>query len=74
MKVGEITINEQWCKGCNLCVVFCARKCISAGRKKSNDQGYIVPDFTAPQNCNACAVCSWMCPDFAITVYEITED
>ena len=69
MAKGEIVIDEQLCKGCFLCTEFCARECISIG-DKFGALGYRLPVFSNPENCNACGICSWMCPDFAIEVYK----
>lgn len=73
MVKGEIAINEQWCKGCGLCIEFCARKCIVMG-DKVGPVGYLLPVFTNPDRCTACGICVWMCPDLAIEVYKYVED
>jgi NAD-dependent dihydropyrimidine dehydrogenase PreA subunit len=36
-------------------------------------QGYLLPVFVNPERCNACGICSWMCPHLAIEVYEYVE-
>ena len=69
MAKGEIVIEEAVCKGCGYCVEFCSRDCLIIG-DTFNTQGYTVAQFTNPENCNACQVCAWMCPDSAIEVYE----
>ncbi len=73
MTRGEIVIEEQLCKGCGLCAKFCARGCIAPPKDKLSPQGYLLPIFANPEKCNACGVCGWMCPDFAITVYKYIE-
>ena len=72
MAKGDIEINEELCKGCGYCVEFCPRACITIG-DKFNTQGFLVAQFTQPENCNACQVCAWMCPDYAIEVYKYQQ-
>ena len=74
MPKGEIVINEALCKGCGYCVKFCSRGCIEITGEKFSPQGYLLPSFTNPDRCNACCVCAWMCPDFAIEVYKYVEE
>ena len=74
MAKGEIVIDETLCKGCGYCVKFCSRGCIEIVGDKFTPQGYLLPSFTHPENCNACCVCAWMCPDFAIEVYKYVEE
>jgi 2-oxoglutarate ferredoxin oxidoreductase subunit delta len=71
MPKGEIVINEKLCKGCGLCVAFCPLECISMPEGKLSDKGMPLAELTDPEKCNACSVCGWMCPDFAIEVYRI---
>lgn len=70
---GEITIDERYCQGCGYCVHFCNRDCIVIKGNKYTPQGYLLPEFANPDNCTACAICAWMCPQFAIEVYKYTE-
>ena len=74
MAKGEIVINETLCKGCGYCVKFCSRGCIEIAGDKFTPQGYLLPAFINPEKCNACCVCAWMCPDFAIEVYKYVEE
>ena len=70
---GEIVINEDLCKGCGFCEEFCKRGCISLGDKLSS-KGYIVAQcIEKDKTCNACQVCAWMCPEFAIDVYKYEQ-
>ncbi len=73
MAKGEIVIKESACCGCGYCQKFCARGCIVIDKKKFTAQGYLLPDFANPDNCNACGICEWMCPHFAIEVYKYVE-
>jgi len=74
MPKGEITIDENICLGCGYCEQFCARGCIAIKGDKLSPQGYLLPELVAPERCNACGVCAWMCPQFAIEVYRYVEE
>ena len=67
-KKGEIIIEESFCKGCGLCVLFCSKKCISMG--KMGPGGFPLAHVSIPETCTGCGVCGWMCPDMAIEVYQ----
>jgi len=55
-----IEINDNWCKGCAICVEFCPKDVLAM------QDGYpVVVDLAA---CNRCQLCDIRCPDFAITV------
>lgn len=71
---GEVIINEEFCKACGYCVKFCARGCITQGGNRLSSKGYLLPTYSSPEKCNACGVCAWMCPDYAIEVYKNVED
>lgn len=73
MARGEIVIDEKYCKGCALCVKFCARDCIEIPGDKFSPEGYLLAVFGHPEKCNACGICGWMCPGFAIKVYRFVE-
>jgi len=72
MKKGKIKIDEDRCKGCLLCIEECKKGCIKIG-EKVNKYGYVVVEFDDTKGCNACKLCSIVCPDAAIEVFEIVE-
>ena len=72
MAKGEIVIHEELCKGCAFCVHFCPKKCVTM-TKNIGPGGNLLPAFSEPDNCNACGICGFMCPDMAIDVYKIVE-
>ena len=56
----RITINDEWCKGCEICVAFCPEKVLVMEKDKVK-----VYDLDA---CTGCQLCEIYCPDFAIKV------
>jgi 2-oxoglutarate ferredoxin oxidoreductase subunit delta len=71
MKKGRIVIDENRCKGCMLCIDTCRQTEIKLS-SKINKAGYNIVEFCNAGRCNACTLCGIICPDAAITVYEIT--
>jgi len=69
---GHITIDEQRCKGCALCIEFCPKKVIVVSRKL-NPGGYYPAEFVAADGkagCTGCAICGLVCPEVVIEVYR----
>jgi NAD-dependent dihydropyrimidine dehydrogenase PreA subunit len=42
----------------------------SGDGKHLTSTGLPMPIFAAPEKCGACKLCAWLCPHFAIVVYE----
>jgi len=68
--VGKIVINEEYCKGCELCTLACAKKYIKLGSEFNRNGYYFVEYCDAEGNCTGCALCAEMCPDAAIEVWK----
>jgi 2-oxoglutarate ferredoxin oxidoreductase subunit delta len=66
---GYIEIDQERCKGCEMCIVFCPGKTIGAA-KKVNNSGYTPAAFDKGGKCTGCAVCALVCPEAAIEVYR----
>ncbi len=60
-KKGEVAINHDYCKRCNICPQFCPTKNLEivGGKLVSYDR------------CIACFNCERYCPDLAIEVVKI---
>jgi 2-oxoglutarate ferredoxin oxidoreductase subunit delta len=71
-KRGKVVIDREKCKGCTLCVHACPFEVLGV-EPTSNSWGYYPARAAAPERCTACGNCYTMCPDTAITVYEISE-
>ena len=66
--MAKVTISENVCKGCGLCVSVCPKKILALDEEKLNAKGYHPACMTAQDQCIACAMCAMMCPDSAIKV------
>jgi len=64
----KILIDEDWCKGCGICIEFCPKGILTA----TGLQGK--PTVTDPSLCIKCMLCEVRCPDFAIRVRSEGED
>ena len=67
MAKGRITINQDRCKGCELCTTACPESLLEMS-KQLNALGYYPVVVTDPTKCKGCAFCAIMCPDVAIEV------
>lgn len=56
-----ITVKEDWCKLCGICIHFCPKNVLV-----KSETGY--PIAKNIDNCINCRLCELRCPDFAIQV------
>ena len=68
---GTVVVNNERCKGCNLCVVACPADVLELQPKEVNDKGYHYAYMKTPKNCIGCASCGYVCPDGCISVYKV---
>ncbi|MCL2166908.1 MAG: 4Fe-4S binding protein [Clostridiales bacterium] len=66
--MAKITVNDEFCKGCEMCVLFCPNKIMALSKDKLNSKGYHPAELTDESKCTGCCICASMCPDIAITV------
>ncbi|MDD5289126.1 MAG: 4Fe-4S binding protein [Dehalococcoidales bacterium] len=66
---GYIEINQELCKGCEVCMTFCPKAVITS-HTKVNAAGYIPASFNKNGNCTGCGICAIVCPEVAIEVYR----
>lgn len=57
-----ITLNEQWCKSCGICVQICPAHVFSS----QDITGKVV--IQNPDDCTGCGLCQIMCPDYVISL------
>jgi 2-oxoglutarate ferredoxin oxidoreductase subunit delta len=67
--VKEISIDDQVCKGCFLCLEVCPNRVLRKGEKRSRG-GYPMPQVADLDKCAGCFLCEWICPDLALTVIK----
>jgi 2-oxoglutarate ferredoxin oxidoreductase subunit delta len=65
---GEIVVDTERCKGCEVCVPVCPENVIAMA-KQVNRKGYHFAQSTNDA-CTGCTNCAIVCPDGAITVYR----
>ena len=61
----DVEVDEEWCKGCGLCVSKCPKDVFEMRQNKA------IVIF--PERCVGCAMCENYCPDMAITVKKVKE-
>ncbi len=66
--MARVTIDEERCKGCSLCVRACPKKIVALSKDRMNTKGYHPSEITDMDECIACASCARTCPDSCITV------
>ncbi|MCX5909477.1 MAG: 4Fe-4S binding protein [Deltaproteobacteria bacterium] len=64
-KAKAIPIQEKWCKRCGICAEFCPGKVFSFAA----GQAPVVAHLEA---CTVCRLCEMRCPDYAISVEEVS--
>ena len=57
----RLEINTDWCKGCNICVVFCPKDVLELDSRGTAVAARI-------EDCIYCGECEIRCPDLAITI------
>ncbi len=64
----KVTVREEICKGCELCVLVCPKKIMAIDTQRFNAKGYNPARCTDNETCIACGMCAIVCPDSAIKV------
>ncbi|MHB8071432.1 MAG: indolepyruvate ferredoxin oxidoreductase subunit alpha [Candidatus Cryosericum sp.] len=61
----RVSIDEQRCKSCGLCVSVCPVKILIIG-DRLNARGFRPAQCTDQDKCTSCSSCVLVCPDIAI--------
>lgn len=65
---GDIIINVEKCKGCEICIEACPEDVIAMS-KEVNNKGYLFA-VKITDTCTGCTNCALVCPDAVITVFR----
>ena len=68
---GWIVVDQNFCKGCELCVDACPQDVLAIDMEHLTPKGYH-PAFLKLEGCTGCAICAIVCPEAALTVYRET--
>jgi 2-oxoglutarate ferredoxin oxidoreductase subunit delta len=69
-----LDIATDRCKGCELCVGICPKRCLSLDTRVVNGLGYHPVRLTDAAGCTSCALCARICPDAVFAVYARPKD
>lgn len=70
--IGKVVINQDFCKGCGLCVSVCPKNVLELDMNTINSKGYSPSSAVRPDECIACGNCAITCPDSVISVYKLS--
>jgi len=66
--MAKVTVDIEYCKGCGLCVEFCALGLMQLDNEVITQKGYHPAHCVDQDSCTACLNCATMCPDVAIRI------
>ena len=66
--MAKLTLKQDKCKGCRLCIDACPKKILELDETKVNPKGYNPIACKDMSQCIGCAFCAVMCPDMIIEV------
>ena len=58
--VARIEVDENLCKGCEMCANACPKKLIELDKTKLNAKGYHPAKLTDGEKCTGCKACATM--------------
>lgn len=70
MREIKLELNENRCKGCELCTLACPREVLVMGNH-INTLGYRPAVAAMPQKCTGCKACALVCPEVVFTIYQM---
>ena len=68
-----VEVDQEKCKGCEVCVVVCPQGCIKLNRAVFNTRGFHPAEFIyqgKKGGCTACGLCYMVCSDYAVTTIK----
>ena len=66
--MSKVIVDNERCKGCEMCVIACPKSILELDRSTTNSKGYHPAHVTDASACIACGSCTIMCPDVAIRI------
>ncbi len=72
-KQYKIFIDEEFCKGCDICIELCATDVFTIS-EQINSRGYYVPIPTLLEKCNGCKICELICPELAVILEQVNTN
>ena len=69
-KQFKIFIDEEFCKGCDICVELCPTDVFLIS-EQINSLGYYVPIPAFLGKCNGCKICELICPEMAVILEQV---
>jgi 2-oxoglutarate ferredoxin oxidoreductase subunit delta len=68
---GEIVVDIERCKGCEVCIDACPVQTISMVDAVNGKGYHYMQDING--KCTGCMNCAIVCPDGVITVYRVKQ-
>jgi len=72
-RIGIVTVAEDCCKGCGLCVESCPTHSLALGTERLNRLGYHPVTFLPDTGCTGCGVCFYACPEPAALTVSVAD-
>ena len=66
--MANVIINEDKCKGCQLCTTVCPKGIVHMATDRINSKGFHPAEVTEKDKCIGGAFCATICPDVVIEV------
>ncbi|HYF78948.1 MAG TPA: 4Fe-4S binding protein [Symbiobacteriaceae bacterium] len=67
---AKLELQENHCKGCELCVQACPRDVLAMG-SNINALGYRPASIVDPEKCTGCKACALVCPEVCFTIWQV---
>lgn len=64
----KVSLRQDRCKGCGLCVSVCPKKIVVMDNNSLNSKGYHPASVSDMSQCIGCTFCATICPDCVITI------